>query len=1190
CFAGCIESELWIGTDRGILRFDRNTEEFAFLAWTSHLGVTEIAVCPEHGQELLALSSNGDLFSINPSTESLVHLASKQPRRDGTPWETMMVDATGNIWLGGDGSLAKFDRNSNEWDSYEIFAGEYTVLQINKIVPGLDPGMLWLATSHHDGLLQFNSETGTLFNTARSFKVLGRRGQLSVEDLAFDRLGGLWMASDEAGLVRVGAGGLTHEMIGGNARDGELIHGGTPRRTLQLSEEEYLHLADEGLVRVDFASRSTDKLHPDILGIDGPILDIAEIDGLLYFTNSIGLFRLVLDSDEGIEVASIAKLDRLNDQQLSLLGQSSDEEGFIWLTRGSQLFRVAPETGIATPQCHTGSWIVALEVAAGVVLAATRDDLYIRQASGGFHRVAMERNALVSEVAIDSYHQRIWGASERGLFSADLDGKNLKFFSDVSVPIDSIAPASDGNIWITNRGRMRLIDVANERFIRFPKQAEFEQIRGGYHRVSLDGAGNLLLAGWSRLIRLAEADLFEVPEGRAELFLAGIRPVAASDSESSRPIEGIQQGGTRLDLASDVIGLELDFVTSDYRLTDASFIEYRVNAGPWREAVDGTVSLGGIRSGSHSVEVKGLDSGGRALLKPFSLDLLVRPPLWQRPWFLVASFVTLFALGLLIQGYRIRSIARHAAALSASDARYRRVFRGSSDAILLVSVDGVILDLNPAAGQLLGIDGSTQHSIRDFAVSPDKLGQLIDEARSGSVIRDRPLRLKSATGEELVTKTTISAGAGEPEIRVHFRDLTREAHLEAQVSHAQKMEAVGTLAGGIAHDFNNLLTPIIIRSDLALADLKQERDGAVANTVECLEVCSEAAWKAAGLVTELLKFAKRPEQDDSIFDLAEATGTCIKLLRGSITSNVSVKLEEPGQKMPVRCSAQQFELALTNLGVNASHAIGTNAGVITVSLREGIPSPDCLDNSPHYKLTVHDTGCGMGEETLKRIFEPFYTTKDLGKGTGLGLAMVHRFIEDAGAEIHVESSLKVGTTFTINIPKAVEASRRTKAAKSPSATAAKLDAPRLGMDSSVAPAKRILVIDDEPLVLKATGLILERNGHHVVTKECAKDALKALESASPPFDLIVSDQMMPGMTGLEFARELRKRGSGIPLILLTGYSDVVLDADDVKDLVEAVHMKPVDYHALQDSINQTGKRSDEAPDSPQERNGVLLSA
>jgi signal transduction histidine kinase len=353
---------------------------------------------------------------------------------------------------------------------------------------------------------------------------------------------------------------------------------------------------------------------------------------------------------------------------------------------------------------------------------------------------------------------------------------------------------------------------------------------------------------------------------------------------------------------------------------------------------------------------------------------------------------------------------------------------------------------------------------------------------------------------------------------------------EESLRQAQKMEAVGQLTGGIAHDFNNLLTVVLSNLDL----LAKHLPPGDSNAMRLLNGAVHGAERGAALTQRLLIFGRRQTLTPEIVDLSVLVPGLAALLRSSLGTGRRVVMRFPEQLGPVRVDANQLELALLNLVVNARDAM-PQGGVVTISAREVTSRPateDGLCQGAYVVLSVTDTGEGMDEATLARAVEPFFTTKGVGKGTGLGLAMVHGFAAQSGGRFVLESQPGVGTTAELWLPRANVSS----GALPPS------DPPKDQLTSPYAFGRyTILVVDDDPLVLASTTSMLEDLGHTVRKAESGEMALELLR-AGLDVDVVVTDYLMPGMSGLQLAHELGRLQPRLPILLATGYTELQANA------------------------------------------------
>ncbi len=384
----------------------------------------------------------------------------------------------------------------------------------------------------------------------------------------------------------------------------------------------------------------------------------------------------------------------------------------------------------------------------------------------------------------------------------------------------------------------------------------------------------------------------------------------------------------------------------------------------------------------------------------------------------------------------------------------------------------------------------------------------------------------------LGTNTDVSAQhAAEAELRSLAETLEArvvEAIAEREATHAklgelQKMETIGQLTGGVAHDFNNLLTPIV-----GNLDLLRRRHAGDDRSQRLLSGALQAADRAKTLVQRLLAFARRQVLEARAVDTAALVEGMTDLIGRSIGPRVAIKVQaEPG--LPAaRVDPGQLELALLNLAVNARDAMPAG-GTLTISLSEehvGPGHPAALRHGSYIRLAVADTGTGMDPVTLARAIEPFYSTKGVGKGTGLGLSMVHGLAAQSGGVLMLRSQPGEGTCAEIWLPVASAAAERVG-----------------GAGGAAPPHTRplvVLLVDDEELVRLGTAEMLGDLGHIVIEAGSGSQALELLRTGTEP-DLVITDYLMPGMTGTELAAEIRKVHPAVPMLLATGYANLAGD-------------------------------------------------
>jgi len=384
---------------------------------------------------------------------------------------------------------------------------------------------------------------------------------------------------------------------------------------------------------------------------------------------------------------------------------------------------------------------------------------------------------------------------------------------------------------------------------------------------------------------------------------------------------------------------------------------------------------------------------------------------------------------------------------------------------------------------------------------------------------------------------------------VTYRDITERKRAEErlhqseiQMRQAQKMEAIGTLAGGIAHDFNNILAAILGYTELALTRIPHE-DRARQNLKEVLT----AGSRAKELVQHILTFSRQQEQEKRPLRLHLVVTEVLHLLRATLPVTIEIRDHLVAPSGTILADPTQMHQVLMNLCTNAEHAMRERGGILEVWLEavevtnEVVAQHPDLRPGPHVRLTVRDTGQGMAPEVQERIFDPFFTTKGVGEGTGMGLAVVHGIVADHGGGIMVDSTPGQGTTFAIYIPRIDPFSE---------------DQDLLD-DTLMQGSGCVLFVDDEGPLVAIGQQVVEGLGYEVVTHTSGLEALAAFRAAPHRFDVVVTDQTMPHLTGEELAREMLRIRPDLPIILCTGFS-YMMTAEKARALgIRKFLMKPV---------------------------------
>lgn len=366
--------------------------------------------------------------------------------------------------------------------------------------------------------------------------------------------------------------------------------------------------------------------------------------------------------------------------------------------------------------------------------------------------------------------------------------------------------------------------------------------------------------------------------------------------------------------------------------------------------------------------------------------------------------------------------------------------------------------------------------------------------------------------------------------------------LALQLQQAQKMEAIGTLAGGIAHDFNNVLAAILGYAELVRGDMPKD-----SLSIDDIDQVILAGYRARDLVKQILAFSRQANSDPLPLQPAVIINETLKLLRASLPATITINQDIDPQAGVILADPTHIHQILMNLCTNAFHAMEMEGGTLTIVLRKEIIGKDITNNEPYMKpgryirLSIKDTGAGISPEIREKIFDPYFTTKEVGKGTGMGLAVVHGIVQSYGGSITCDSRPGEGTAFHITFPTTeVETKEKSESA-----------------DKVLHGEEHILLIDDEEILLEMSRKMFERMGYRVTSKTNSLEALSTFLNQPDTFDLVITDQTMPIMTGMDLARRMLQVRPELPIILCTGYSSLISEEKAKSIGIKGFAFKPI---------------------------------
>jgi signal transduction histidine kinase len=394
--------------------------------------------------------------------------------------------------------------------------------------------------------------------------------------------------------------------------------------------------------------------------------------------------------------------------------------------------------------------------------------------------------------------------------------------------------------------------------------------------------------------------------------------------------------------------------------------------------------------------------------------------------------------------------------------------------------------------------------------------------------------------------------ANQETILAIIRDITERKQLEEQLQQSQKMEAMGILAGGIAHDFNNILFSILGHSEMLLEKF-QEND----STRQDIYQIYSGALRAMELVKQILSFSRRGKKKLALMQLQPIVKDVLKLIRSTIPATISINRHIQSDCGPVKADPTQIHQVIMNLATNAFHAMEKNGGTLTVTLKQvvwkedGMTPPE-MPSGVYACLTIADTGTGMNKTVREKMYDPFFTTKKKGKGTGMGLPVVYGIVKNMNGTIQVDSASGKGSSFHVYLPVASNAAA--------DRSEPECDAPIPGG------TEKILLVDDEETVITMEANLLRQLGYDVVSCTSSTEALKIFTRNPNAFDLIITDLAMPVLPGDRLAKELLKLRPDTPILLCTGFSEHLTEEKITAMGIRGFALKPILIRDLAEKI------------------------
>ena len=511
---------------------------------------------------------------------------------------------------------------------------------------------------------------------------------------------------------------------------------------------------------------------------------------------------------------------------------------------------------------------------------------------------------------------------------------------------------------------------------------------------------------------------------------------------------------------------------------------------------------------------------------------------------------------------KIRELRTVRDALQISETKYRKLFEMESDAVFLLETEtGRILEANKAAQELFEynreellrmthkeLSAEPEKTMINFKTRMENVSKIYARKKNGASF---PIEASARHFELLGHRVSIYAAR---DITFRKQAESEKRKLEKKLLQAQRMESIGTLAGGIAHDFNNILGAVIGYAEL----IQDEGSGLNRRQQSYLDQVLKAADRARQLVVQILTFSRQSESRKRAIRVTPIVEEAIELLHASIPTSIEIRQKYEAENDTIIADPTQIYQIVINLYTNSAQAMSGERGLIEVKLSNVILDEEFVtlhpevEPGPYLELTIKDTGHGIDQKILERIFEPYFTTKETTKGTGLGLSVVHGIVMHHHGCILAESRVGKGTRFRVYFPLALVEGGiiQSQIEHMPTGT------------------QCILVVDDESSLLEMTSEMLEMLGYRVEKRVNSLEALELFKAKPYAFDLVITDMSMPNMSGTELCNEINRINPNVPILICTGYSDLINEANAKAYGVKKILMKPVSSRDLAVAVKE----------------------
>ncbi len=508
---------------------------------------------------------------------------------------------------------------------------------------------------------------------------------------------------------------------------------------------------------------------------------------------------------------------------------------------------------------------------------------------------------------------------------------------------------------------------------------------------------------------------------------------------------------------------------------------------------------------------------------------------------------------LLCVGQDISERIRAEKALKESEEQYRSMMASLKDAAYICSPAFRIEYMNPAMKKRIGRDATGEFCYKAIYKRDDKCPWCIFDKVEKKEFIDYEVADPKDNRYFSVSNSPVAHSDGTVSKLTLFHDITEIKAIEENLRQARKIESVGTLTGGIAHDFNNILSIILGNTELALGDIPKWSQAHMN-----LKEIRTASLRARDIIRRLLSFSRKTGKTLRPVNIAQLVQDALKFLRSTIPTTIAIHQDIQADEAAAMADPVQLNQVMMNLCINASQAMEKTGGKLMVRVEKVMLDKDAvrkhhdLNQGPYVRITVSDTGPGIDDNIIERVFDPYFTTREVGKGSGMGLAVVHGIVNNHGGSVSINGRPGSGAVFNVLLPLADEKPKpETRTA-----------------DDLPTGSETLLFVDDETAIVEMTGRILERLGYRVETRTDPTKALNLFATKPDGFDLVITDMTMPGMTGAQLAEKLKDIRPDVPVVICTGHSSLINEKKAKKMGIDAFVMKPITQTEIAKTIRK----------------------